>query len=47
MKKRKGATFLSKVLIHSRIIIHYTVEENIFVVIVYTLLVLKKYRKAT
>ena len=42
-KKGKGNIFLSKVLILSCIIIHYTVIENTFAVVVYKLLVQGKY----
>ena len=38
--------FLSKILIHSSVTIYYIVEENNFVVIVYTLLVRQKYYKS-
>ena len=41
-KKKKSVMFLSKILIHSRMI-HDTVKENIFAVIVYKLLTQKKY----
>ena len=34
-KKIKGTIFLSKLLIHLCMIIHYIVEKNIFVVIAY------------
>ena len=37
-KKTKGTIFLSKILIYSCIIMHYIVEENIFVAIAYKLL---------
>ena len=43
VEKAKGTMFLSKILIHLCMIIHYTMEENIFVIIVYKLLVRKKY----
>ena len=41
-KKKKSVMFLSKTLIHSHMI-HDTVKENIFAVIVYKLLTQKKY----
>lgn len=41
----KRTMFLSKMLIHLHIIIHYMVEDNIFAVIVYSLLAQKKYEK--
>ena len=43
LKEGKKTMFLSKILIPSCMIILYMVEENIFVVIVYKLLVQKKY----
>ena len=42
-KKEKSTIFLSKILIHSCIIIEYIVEQNIFVVTVYKVLVWQKY----
>ena len=39
----KNTMFLSKVLIRSCMIIHFIVEENIFVVIVYMLLLQKNF----
>ena len=39
----KSTMFLSKALVHSGMIIHYIVEENIFVVIIYTLSLQKKF----
>ena len=42
-KKTKDAMFLSKISIHSGMIIHYTMEKNIFFVIAHKLLVQKKY----
>ena len=42
-KNAKSTIFLSKILIHSCMIIHYIAEENIFAVIVYHLLVQKNY----
>ena len=39
----KNTMFLSKILTRSCMIIHYIVKENIFFVIVYTLLLQKKY----
>ena len=42
-KEKRDTMFLSKILIRSCMIIHYIVEENIFAVIVYKLVVQKKY----
>ena len=42
-KKEREVIFLSKILIRSNVIIHYILEENIFVVNVYKLLVQKKH----
>ena len=39
----KDNMFLSKILIHSCMIIHYILDEDLFVVIAYKLLVQKKY----
>ena len=39
----KGTMFLSKILIHSYMTIHYTIEKNILVVICYKDLAQKKY----
>ena len=44
-KKTNNTMFLSKILIHFCMIINYTAEENVLVVIVYRLLVLQKYQK--
>ena len=41
--EKKNTIFLSNVSIDSGMIIHYIVEENIFVVIAYMLLLQKKY----
>ena len=42
-RRQKGTMLLSKILLYSCIIIPYIMEENIFVVIVYRLLVQQKY----
>ena len=42
-KREKNIMFSSRISIDLCMIIHYIVEENIFVVIVYTLLLQKKY----
>ena len=42
-RKMQKAMFLSKILIHSCMIIHYIAEENIFAVIIYHILVQKNY----
>ena len=41
-KKTEGTMLLLKSLIHSYMIIHYTVEENIFNIIVYKVLAQRK-----
>ena len=42
-ERKKNTMILSNISIHSRMIIHYTVEKNIFIVIVYTCSLQKKY----
>ena len=42
-RRQKDTMLLSKILLHSCITIPYIMEENIFVVIVYRLLVQQKY----
>ena len=42
-KEERSTRFLSKISIHACIIILYTIEKNIFVIIVYKLLVQRKY----
>ena len=44
-KEGKRHFFLSKILIHFCMIIHYFLEENIFIAIFYKLLVPQKYLK--
>ena len=42
-RRQKDTMLIKKILLHSCIIIPYIMEENIFVVIVYRLLVQQKY----
>ena len=42
-ERKKNTMILSNISIHSRMIIHYTMEKSIFIVIVYTCSLQKKY----